>query len=360
MFHCRGFTLIELLVVLGIIGLLLALLLPAAQSARESARRAQCQNHLRQMGLALHNYHDAHAVFPPGTISRFPSAKIAFDVLVTQAGYFDPALSTPETLWILQLFPFLDQSNAWREFDAAVGTFGHVDLQPPHFTSGLNANAPLLQRTYPVLQCPSDRRAPFSYDINALLGQPLQIPVVACGRTNYAGNWGNTTWDQTADLNGDGVDDPGVVFESGAFVRCRSIPLREFTDGADSSIMVAEVRQGQGLDGRGAYVTPLPGGSLYMSRYPPNGTADRYQQVPATGPGSGDQMPFPATCRSESMLPCAYDAGHFTAFAGSRSAHLGGVFVLWASGRVSFISENVDPQAWQEGHSIAGGTAGAP
>ena len=74
MFRRRAFTLIELLVVIAIIAVLIALLLPAVQQAREAARRTQCRNNLKQMGLALHNYHDVHNGFPPGIVSRLANA----------------------------------------------------------------------------------------------------------------------------------------------------------------------------------------------------------------------------------------------------------------------------------------------
>jgi hypothetical protein len=280
--------------------------------------------------------------------------KQAFATVIHGGGYLDPNQSTPETPWPILLFPFLDQSPAWDKFDSNVGTFGHVNLQPPYLLSGLNKNASLLIIRFQVLQCPSDQQQTFRYDINELLGVPLGVPVVECGRANYAGNWGNTIWEQNADLNGDGAEDIRVRFLGAPFGRGRSRVWSEFRDGLDQTALVAEVIQGVKIDGRGAYATPLPGGSLYMSRFPPNSTQDFYNIVPASGIGSGDQMPFPKTCNSASGIPCSYTPKEFTAFAGSRSQHTGGVQVLFAGGAVRFVSDSVDHRSWIAMHSPAG------
>ena len=167
-----AFTLVELLVVMAIIGLLVALLLPAVQSAREAARRTQCRSQLKQVGLALHNYHDAHGALPPGTITRFPSVRQAFRVLVDAAGYLDPMNSTPETPWVFQILPQMDQAAAYNQFDFHKGTFGIVDLQPPRYLSGLNANASILTIELPLLRCPSDSRRYFDYDARRAARHP--------------------------------------------------------------------------------------------------------------------------------------------------------------------------------------------
>ena len=353
-----AFTLVELLAVMAIIGLLVALLLPAVQSAREAARRTQCRNQLRQIGLALHNYHDAHRALPPGAITKFPSVKQAFSVLIDQGGYLDPAQSTPETPWIFQILPQMDQAAAYNQFNFNTGTFGVVDLQPPQYLSGLNANAAILRIELPLLRCPSDAQRYFDYDINALLGAPLGIPVLKCSRSNYAANWGNTNWEQDADLDGDDLPDPGIKFLGAPFSRGKSMQFSDIVDGMDQTALIGEVRQGDQIDGRGAFATPLPGGCLYMARFTPNGQRDYFNHTPATGPGSGDQMPFPATCHPENGLPCSYEPLEHTAFAGSRSRHTGGVHVLAASGAVRFASDSIDHGIWAGFHSTAGSEAG--
>ncbi len=132
-----AFTLLELIMVVSIIAVLIALLLPAIQSAREAARRTQCNNNLMQLGLALGNYASAHHVFPPGVIDdKGP-------ILNLPKGYHHN--------WLVQILPFFEQNNVYRRFNFQYGVY-----HPSNMTAGTAVIA--------TLMCPSDaRRAPTNY-----------------------------------------------------------------------------------------------------------------------------------------------------------------------------------------------------
>jgi len=165
----RGFTLIELLVVIAIIAVLVALLLPAVQQARESARRSQCQNNLKQLALALHNYHDAVQMFPPGAISTQDSTIVvggnSFDtVREAQAG---PGFQG--TSWILQVLPYIDAAPLYQSWDFSRSITGTMTPN----------NAGLASRDLSTLYCPTRR--------TTVQQTTIMLPGLSKGGTDYGG-----------------------------------------------------------------------------------------------------------------------------------------------------------------------------
>lgn len=215
-----AFTLVELLVVIAIIGILVALLLPAVQAAREAARRISCQNNLKQIGIALHNYHDTHNTFPAGMI--FDDHRRA------------PSSPNYRTNWVIAILPFFEQQTLATKYNVRVPV-SHPD------------NADVRSTRIPSLLCPSDsgRDTPFAGTINGEGGN--------WARGNYAGNGDNIRADRT-------TTDPNRM---GVLRKNYWTPMAEIVDGTSNTILVAEVRIGlTDLDRRGTWAMGAAGASM--------------------------------------------------------------------------------------------------
>ena len=199
----RGFTLIELLVVVAIIAVLVGLLLPAVQQAREAARRTQCKNNLKQIGLALLNYESSFRVLPPGYIAG--------------TRFIDGETDTsPGWSWGAMILPQLDQTPLSTSINFAL---------PVQATA--NANA--IQATLPSFLCPSDQFLGPTFPV----GDGLGGSVATVAPASYAGSVGSDATDVSLGLNNDGLGD-------GVFYRNSSMRMASIVDGASQTIFVLE------------------------------------------------------------------------------------------------------------------------
>ena len=199
----RGFTLIELLVVIAIIAVLIALLLPAVQQAREAARRTQCKNNLKQLGVALHNYHDTSNGLPPGWIGVTSGLS---DIYGMNAWG-----------WCSRVLPQIDQSPLYNQIN---------------FSSRMDSPANATQRVTPIaaFRCPSDVAPGTSWTIQTTSGMNLVDMAVA----NYVGVFGISNIDNCV-----GAPNSPCLGE-GAFFQNSNVSFRDFTDGLSNTIAVGE------------------------------------------------------------------------------------------------------------------------
>ncbi|HEY2154846.1 MAG TPA: DUF1559 domain-containing protein [Isosphaeraceae bacterium] len=198
----RGFTLIELLVVIAIIAILIALLLPAVQAAREAARRIQCVNNLKQIGLGLHNYHDALGTFPMS--------------YATRARFVDGQTDTaPGWGWASMILPQIEQASLFNAVNFVLA------VESPQ-------NATVVRTAMAAYVCPSDvTSGPFP------VVDPSGNTLATMTPTSYAACVGNDLTDSTTGLNNDGLG-------NGTMFRNSRIRLADITDGSSQTIVVGE------------------------------------------------------------------------------------------------------------------------
>jgi prepilin-type N-terminal cleavage/methylation domain-containing protein/prepilin-type processing-associated H-X9-DG protein len=334
----RGFTLIELLVVIAIIAVLIALLLPAVQAAREAARRIQCTNNLKQLGLAVHNYVDLHNVLPPGRIWAPRPGRGPTDFPTIFAG-------TQNTTWFCLMLPMFEQGTLANAFNFTLGSEGWSGPSPTAVIDGFLANSTIAATKLAVFQCPSDRQN--NFQINANYNAFLSQYILTKG--NYVVSWGNTNWGQ------DREGTLGSRYLRSAFGHNGQTTLASITDGTSNTAIVAEVLQGSLNDVRGLVWSSVPGGASYMTRFTPNGYKD-YLGITNGGDWLNNK-PQDGFCTSEPVqqLPCTANASDQQAFAGARSRHPGGINLGMGDGSVRFLKNSINPVVWVSLNTIAGG-----
>ena len=201
----RGFTLIELLVVIAIIAILIALLLPAVQQARESARKSQCQNNLKQLGIAFHSYHEIAKCLPPGWLGVTAGAPN----VVGPSGWG----------WAAHLLRQLENSTLHRQINFNA-TVDHA------------SNAAIRDKALPVFRCPSDA-SPDLWTLNDATGNPI----VSLPTANYVGSFGTT------DLDNVTTTPPGTLFlGDGVFGHNKPTRFTDIVDGLSNTFLVGEHR----------------------------------------------------------------------------------------------------------------------
>lgn len=339
----RGFTLIELLVVIAIIAVLIALLLPAVQAAREAARKISCTNKLKQIGLALHNYHDINGAFPMGAGSGMESVGI----------YYAKQAWSPHAA----MLPQLEESALYNacNFNFGINAGGSALA---HFV-----NATVYQTQVKTFLCPSDPNAGASF----------------LASNNYYGSIGTTTYLTNANVN---IASLASLPTNGFFAFQRSYKLNDCTDGTSNTVAFAEAVVGasqqspgqkfigltkvaipasaQLLDASSDPASTLAGIAACNAAWQASSTTPDIQRGKLWSHGCIAQTLFNTVVPPNSQLNqwthcSAVSSSALGNYSNADSFHPGGVNTLFADGSVKFIKESINQRIWWGLGTRAGG-----
>ena len=298
-----GFTLVELLVVIAIIGLLIALLLPAVQAAREAARRSQCLNNLKQMGVALHNYHQSHRRLPPASTSPVDAG--VWNI------HSDPRVHLHS--WASLILPYVEDTSLHGIIDYRVSS-----LDP--------ANRRAAETVLSLYRCPSFVGSDYSGEPQyTAISQMLALRnYVSLGATTIGSLWG-------PGVDGRRRPDGTIYFQS-------ETRFKDITDGLSNTVLIAETREQNvavWIDGTGAAAVARPFAINQVPSYAGSSSSLNYQ-------------PYYLWGDTNDSVDCLY---------GPSSMHANQVSHLLGDGSARFIDDTIDPTVYDALVTRAGGEA---
>jgi prepilin-type N-terminal cleavage/methylation domain-containing protein/prepilin-type processing-associated H-X9-DG protein len=305
--HSHGFTLVELLVVITIIGILIALLLPAVQAAREAARRMQCSNNLKQWGLAMANYESVNQIYPYGTLTG------------SGGGLADGTSGVNgvnrRQTFVVALWPYFEQGNLTAIYDF-------------NYCFYADKNLPVTAYKVPMYYCPSDRQGVWT----ATETSNGKIYGSRC-RGNYVVDWGYCDFNRSV-AKPDGTN----AMKIGPFGKNKLARVADIRDGLSNTIFMGEIIQtinDTDYDFRGDFFNDDLGAAQFMTYNTPNAGID--------------MLPFCASTTEPG--PCQISS---TVYVSSRSKHSGGVTIGFGDGSVHFIADSIAVTPWRALSSMAG------
>ena len=328
----RAFTLVELLVVIAIIGILVSLLLPAVNAAREAARKTQCLNNLKNLSLAMLNYESAQSEFPPVMLARKDPARLRSDLNAFISGRL-------YANWAILILPYMEEQALFDSFTLYRSNGDPEQIKAP-------SNGVPRGQEIAVMRCPSDRT-----------GEPMTQDggqTFPWARGNYGINGGqylpNYDCQENIEDCFDAVRHGNAPHSRGFGFVGKPMRLRQIKDGLSKTIMLAEMRVGlHPSDRRGTWASAMVGGSIHW-RHAGNRVNGPNSCVPGDDDLKGANEVIAAVGESQLIAQCMMpDTWDFSAQSVMRSVHPGGINVAMGDGSIRFISDFVESGSQTDG-----------